>query len=80
LPRKCKKFGPYSQEDLNKAIDSLLHPLFPVHPVIGAVDGLIHGCIEGDVEGSVRKFLCYNFNEFAEGFLKWVKSQSRSQT
>jgi hypothetical protein len=76
LPRKCEKL-PYSKSEINKIIDSILHPWIEAYPFLLAVDGLLHGLVEGKPEESIRKFIRYNLPTLIEELDKWVKSRSR---
>ncbi len=53
----------YTKGELNKLVDSLIHPLFNENSSFVLVDGLIHSMIERDPPQSVMKFMKYNLPE-----------------
>lgn len=59
MPRKREK-PPYSKGEINKIIDSLLHPWIKQYPWLIGIDGLLHGLVEGDPAKSLEKFVRYN--------------------
>ena len=46
--------------ELNRLIDSLMHPHFRKHPALIILDGLLHAVVEKDADVSLRKFIMYN--------------------
>ena len=59
---KRKKSG-YSKGEINKMIDSLIHPLFGRNPAFVLVDSLLHGLVEQNPPETVVKFIRYNLPE-----------------
>jgi hypothetical protein len=57
-PRRRKTI--YSKGELNKLVDSALHPLFEHNPIFLAVDEAAHALIEQDLRESVLKFIRYS--------------------
>lgn len=55
----------YSNGELNKIIDGLLHPLSKEHPEILILDGVLHGMVEQNPTESILKFIRYNGPELA---------------
>jgi len=53
---------PYSQGDLNRLVDSIVHPLIKGDAKIPArvLDTKLHFIIEQDIESSVKKFIRYS--------------------
>lgn len=47
--------------NLNKLIDTILHPHFKKHPELIIFDGFLHALIEQDLKQSIRKFIKYNY-------------------
>jgi len=45
--------------ELNRLIDSLMHPYFREYPALIVVDGLLHAMVEQDPDVSLRKFVRY---------------------
>ena len=60
-PRRRKNL-PYSQGDLNRLVDSVVHPLIKGDAKIPAMvlDTELHFIIEQDIESSVKKFIRYS--------------------
>ena len=53
---------PYSQGDLNRLVDSIVHPLMKGDARLPAMvlDTELHFIIEQDIESSVKKFIRYS--------------------
>ena len=51
---------PFTDGELNKLIDSLMHPMAREDPWYWALDGVLHGMVEQDPPVTARKFLRYN--------------------
>ena len=56
----------YTKGELNKLIDSLVHPLSKENAGFMLVDGVLHGIVEQDPPASVRKFVKYNLPKIFE--------------
>jgi hypothetical protein len=65
--------GVYSKSDVNKIIDSLLHPLINEYPFLRLVDGLLHAINENNPKESLEKFVRYHGYELIEEIAKWLK-------
>jgi len=50
----------YTKGDVNKLIDSCLHPLARQNPQILIIDGFLHALVEQEPPRSASKFLVYN--------------------
>jgi hypothetical protein len=57
-PRRRKAI--YSKGELNKMVDSAIHPLFEYSPIFVAVDEAAHALIEQNLRESVLKFIRYS--------------------
>jgi hypothetical protein len=57
---KRKRKTKYSKGDLNRLVDSLVHPFYDEDEVFRILDGVLHGFIEQDPRESLRKFVRYN--------------------
>ena len=70
---------PYSQGDLNRLVDSIVHPLMKGDAKIPAriVDAELHFLIEQDIESSIKKFAKYSLPGLIVDIAK--SSGSRSQ-
>jgi hypothetical protein len=67
--KKCMD-KPYTNGEVNRLIDSLLHPLYERNQLLRLVDGLAHAAVEGDVRRSAEKFVKYNLPDVAKIILK----------
>jgi len=59
-PARRKTRGIYSKGEVNRLVDSLLHPLFDVNPAFSLADTILHGLIEQNPPETALKFLRYN--------------------
>ena len=57
----------YTKGDINKIIDSVMHPLARQHPFFEFIDGLLHALNERNPEESVAKFIRYNLPKLLYG-------------
>jgi len=55
-----KKRNTYSKGEINRLIDSLLHPLFDFNPTFNILDTIFHGFVEQNPSETALKFLKYN--------------------
>jgi hypothetical protein len=53
----------FSKGELNRLVDSIIHPVYKQSEAFRIVDGLLHGIIEENPPVSVRKFIRYNLPE-----------------
>ena len=58
--RKKKSRAAYSKGEINKLIDTMLHPYFNRHPTLVIVDAALHGFVEQNPSETVLKFIRYN--------------------
>ena len=68
--RRTKKQKPYSKGELNRLIDSLLHPLIDRNPAFIITDTILHGLVEQNPSETVVKFLRYNLPKIIKD-IKW---------
>jgi len=59
-------FPPLTKGQLNKIIDTLIHPYFKKHPFFVVIDGILHAMVEQNPEESIKKFIKYNLDKFVE--------------
>jgi len=57
---KRKRRGVYSKGEVNRLVDSLLHPLFDLNPAFSIADAMLHGFVEQNPPETALKFLRYN--------------------
>jgi len=55
-----RKDGRIAKNQMNKLIDSVIHPYFNQYPALIIVDGLLHAMVEQNPDASLRKFIKYN--------------------
>jgi hypothetical protein len=58
----------YSKGDINRLIDTLLHPLFDHSPELMIVDSVLHGLVERNLTETARKLIRYNLPKIIEEF------------
>jgi hypothetical protein len=58
LPRRKRQS--YSRGELNRMIDSVVHPIAKYDVRGWVLDSVLHGVVEQDLESTVKKFLRYN--------------------
>lgn len=56
--------------ELNRLIDSLMHPYFREYPALIVVDGLLHAMVEQDPDVSLRKFVRYGVPELLRSLVR----------
>ena len=66
LVRKRIGWHSYTEGELNKLVDSLVHPLAKENPYIMILDGILHGIIEQNPSASTVKFIKYNLPKLLE--------------
>ena len=67
---------PYSEGEINKLIDTLIHPLERADKRFVLVDGLLHGLVEQNPPTSVKKFIKYNLPELVKQLEKTSKTHA----
>jgi len=65
--RKKRYLGLYTTGELNKIVDSFIHPFFGKENGSIIVDGFVHALVEQDIRVSARKFLRYDLPEILKG-------------
>ncbi len=65
MPNKHQSL-PYSQAEINKILDAIMHPLTRDYPWLNIVDGLLHALNEKNPKSSLRKFLRYNLKSLID--------------
>jgi hypothetical protein len=60
LPPKKKQVHHYSKGELNRIVDSLLHPFFGSKAAPIVVDLVLHALVEKDPEETTTKFIRYS--------------------
>lgn len=60
----------YSKGEINRLIDSLLHPLFDQSSALMAVDTALHGLVEQNPPETIKKFARYTLPKIIEEILK----------
>jgi hypothetical protein len=63
---------PYTRAELNRIIDSILHPWFREYPWLRLVDGIMHALVEQNPSESLEKFLRYHGAELVEEVVRWL--------
>jgi hypothetical protein len=69
-PRRKKNKTEYSKGELNRMIDSVLHPLFGRSGAFMVVDTVLHGLVEQNPRETVGKFIRYNLPKIIEEITK----------
>jgi hypothetical protein len=68
--RKKKKESIYSKGEINKLIDSLLHPLSDRYPTLTIFDSILHGLVEQNPPETILKFVRYNLPKIIEEIIR----------
>jgi len=71
--RKDRIRKTYSRGELNKMIDSALHPLIRLSPVFLLIDQVAHMMVEQNPQESVVKFVRYTLPQIIKKLLKEVE-------
>jgi hypothetical protein len=66
--KKSKK--QYSKGDINRLIDTLLHPLFNRSPELMIIDSVLHGLVEQNLTETAQKFMRYNLPKIIKKFTR----------
>ena len=77
MPRRKNKS--YSTGELNKLIDSVVHPLTRRDPEFWVVDTFLHGLVEQDPPLSARKFLKYTVPKLIQQQAAEAKRKTRKR-
>lgn len=67
ITRKARRI---TKGELNRLIDSLMHPHFKEYPALIIVDGLLHAIVEQNPDVSLAKFVKYNVPKLLRLFRK----------
>jgi hypothetical protein len=60
----------YSKGDVNRLIDTLLHPLFDHSPELMIVDSVLHSLVEQNLTETTQKFIRYNLPKIVDEIIK----------
>jgi hypothetical protein len=74
---KKPRSRPYTNGDLNKIIDSLIHPLAKRDASYIVLDTILHAIVEQNPPATIRKFIKYNLPKILD---QYEKSKNRSAT
>jgi len=69
-PYKKKSKAKCSHGEINRLIDSALHPLFDRSSAFMAVDAILHGLVEQNARMTLRKFTRYSLPKIIEELFK----------
>ena len=69
-PSRKKNKKQYSEGELNRLIDSVLHPLFDHGAAFMVIDTMFHGLVEKNPKVTVKKFARYTLPKIIEEILK----------
>ena len=64
--KRKKKRNYYTKGELNRLIDSLLHPLFDLSSAFIAADTILHGLVEQNPPETAVKFIRYSLPKIIE--------------
>jgi len=78
MPRKRR--STYTEGEVNKLIDSFLHPIARQDPYFWVVDTVLHGLVEQDPRVTLDKFIRYNLPEILEQAMKQQRRKTRRKT
>jgi hypothetical protein len=70
LQTKKKRAYHYTKGELNRAIDSLIHPLSKRNPTLVILDVILHGLVEQKPSETVVKFIRYSLPQIVEEMSK----------
>jgi len=76
MSKKSQKF-PLTKGQLNKIVDTLVHPHFKDSPFFIVLDTMLHALIEQNPEVSFKKFVKYNLDKFVKNCVKYVSKQNK---
>jgi hypothetical protein len=68
--RKKKNKRQYSKGEINRLIDSTIHPLFKRSPAFIVVDTVLHGLVEQNPKETIGKFARYTLPKIIDEILK----------
>jgi hypothetical protein len=71
--KRRKKSGvkkPYSKGEMNRLVDSAIHPLYTKNQGLRLLDGAVHAIIEQNPRMSAKKFAKYNLPEIVKKILE----------
>ena len=69
-PSRKKNKKHYSKGEVNRLVDSVLHPLFDNGTAFIVIDTVFHGLVENNPEVTVRKFARHTLPKIIEEILK----------
>ena len=68
--KRKKKQNPYSKGELNRLIDSILHPLIDHNPAIMITDTILHGLVEQNPSETTIKFIRYSLSKIVKEIMR----------
>ena len=77
LPRKIRSL--YTEGEVNKLIDSFLHPIARQDPYFWVLDSVLHGLVEQDPRVTVEKFVRYNLPKILDQAAKRQKKLRKAR-
>lgn len=69
-PSRKKDKKKYSKGELNRLIDSVLHPLFDHSTEMMIVDSVLHSLVEQNLAETTQKFIRYNLPKIVDEIIK----------
>ena len=69
-PRNTKQAYSYTKGELNRVIDSLIHPLSKRNPTLIVLDVILHGLVEQKPAETIAKFMRYTAPEIINELTK----------
>jgi hypothetical protein len=66
----------YSKGELNRLIDSLLHPLFDHSPELMVLDSVLHSIVEQNLTETTQKFIPYNLPKIVDEIIENKSNRS----
>jgi hypothetical protein len=69
-PCRKKNKKHYSKGEVNRLVDSVLHPMFDHGTVFMVIDTMFHGLVEMNPRVTVKKFARYTLPKIIEEILK----------
>ncbi|MDH5450939.1 MAG: hypothetical protein OEX77_08600 [Candidatus Bathyarchaeota archaeon] len=78
--RRKKKRNTYSKGELNRLIDSLLHPLIDRNPAFMITDVILHGLVEQNPSETTIKFIRYSLPKIIKEIMGNVPTYLKANT
>jgi hypothetical protein len=77
--KRTKQRVVYSRSDINKILDTIIHPWIKEYPWLTFVDGLLHTLNERNPKASLQKFIHCNLKPLIDGLEKELRKEIESQ-